>query len=180
MAYLLNLIVSQFGFRSVRDFTCSMIHQNIVGAMLCIATLSAFFETYFGLKVLTVASFVALLTLELVTGIIVSVYIKKQPIRSSRFSRFGFKIFVWMTLFFIVHSFMMQWKGESKLVSALFDWLYNIIFIYVCLEYLVSVLENLGAISGKSNVKLIKGLRRKLDKLLDLDETTNTTTNNEE
>ncbi|NIQ13101.1 MAG: hypothetical protein GTO02_01430 [Candidatus Dadabacteria bacterium] len=41
-------------------------------------------------------------------------------------------------------------------------WLHGALFIYVNIEYLISVLENLGSITGKDNSGLIKVIKDKL------------------
>ncbi len=166
---MFNLIVSQFGFRNTQDFLHSIIHIPLLYLILPIAAVSSYAEQYFGLKLVTVIAFVCLLTLELITGMMVS-RIKRQRLNSKRFSRFGFKVFTWLLLFFIVHSLKVQFKDENLLVAEVFGWLYSIIIIYVTLEYLISVLENIAVISGKSSSKLIQALRHKLDKLLDIED----------
>jgi len=47
------------------------------------------------------------------------------------------------------------------MASVLFTWLHGTLFIYINLEYLISVLENLGIITGKDNDGIIKMIKKK-------------------
>ena len=163
-------MIEVFGFKSMGELRDSLVHFKWLGLTVPVAGVSTFFENYLGLKALTVFSFVLLLGLELVSGILVSILIKKEKLKSRRFGRFGFKVFIWMLLFFIIHSFKMEWKDKSVVVYGVFDWLLNLVMVYVCLEYFISVLENVGVLSGRTDLKLIRALRKRLNKFLELDE----------
>ena len=69
----------------------------------------------------------------------------------------------------------MEYKDKIDLTSlmayALFSWLHSSLYVYVNLEYLISVLENLEVISGNDAASSKLGLIKKkissfLDKLL--------------
>ena len=162
---MFNYILSIFGFRNTGDFLNSFIHLKLLPITLPIATLSSGFEEYFGLKIVTAISFICLLALDLVSGI-VAILIRKKKLPSKRLARFGFKVTAWMLLFFIIHSLKMQFVEKSPWLSELFDWLFSLIFVYVSFEYLISVLEHFSFISGKSNEPLTKMLRKKMKRLL--------------
>lgn len=100
-----------------------------------------------GLEVVTVFAFVCLLTLELMSGLMAS-KVAGREINSRRMGRFGFKLFAYLMIFFIVWTVRNQYT-EKPIIYGLFDWLHSTMFIYVCIEYLLSVLENVGEISGK-------------------------------
>tara|TARA_R110000803_G_scaffold2420_1_gene8213 strand:- start:4514 stop:5047 length:534 start_codon:yes stop_codon:yes gene_type:complete len=163
MKNIFNYIVTNFGFDSNLEFSNSLIHKNLIIFSLPLAASSSIVQTFFGLEALTIISFVILVTLELITGLTAS-KLAHIPIVSPKFGRFGLKLGVWITLMFVVNSFKLQYKdigGFDTLANLLFTWLHGTLFIYVNLEYLISVLENLALISGKKNDSLIKVIKKK-------------------
>lgn len=170
----LNYIVTNFGFNSVNDFYSSTVHHNFIILTIPFALVGAFLEKIMGLNFVTLVSFGVLILMEFLTGISAS-KIKNIPIQSKRFSRFGLKLLVWVSLIFIIHSLKMEYKGATDvtglMASALFSWLHSALYVYVNLEYLISVLENLEVISGNdsatSKLSLIKKkISSFIDKLL--------------
>jgi hypothetical protein len=132
---------------------------------LPIAGISSFIQNYFGLQTITILAFLLLVTLELVTGI-TAAKISGKKIESKKFGRFGLKIFVWVTLLFILNSLRLEYKGHEDTLGDiayfLFSWIHGTLFIYINLEYLISVLENWGVISGKDNKSLIEAIKNKI------------------
>lgn len=165
-----NHLVSSFGFTCTGDFTNSIIHSKVLMITIPFAGISAILENFLGLRSLTISAFVVLIILELVSGLIAS---KKrgEEIVSHKFSRFGFKVFVWLTLLYIVNAMKMEYSTQdtnfSVLASGFFTWLHGTIFIYVVVEYLISVLENLGSITSDNEDKtLIEVIIKKLNGFL--------------
>ena len=169
---LLNNIVENFGFTCIKDFTNSIVHTKLLSVTIPIAGISSMLQTLLGLQSFTIISFVVLVVLELVTGLNAA-KIKGVKIESKKFSRFGLKVFVWMTLIFITNSMKLEYIDNKTsfglLASTLFNWLHGALFIYVTLEYLISVLENLAVITGESNNTLITSIINKLTKFLNND-----------
>lgn len=161
---LLDRIVTNFGFDSCADFSGSFLHINLMTLTLPIAFLSAFIQNYFGLHAITLVSFILLITLELITGIRAS-RMRGIPLQSKKFSRFGFKLGIWVTLFFILNSMYLQYQNNSVL-GSIYSWLHGSIFIYVTLEYMLSVLENISVITGDSNNYLLRVLKGSIGKYL--------------
>lgn len=165
----LNFFVSSFGFECTSDFTDSMIHPKMLAITLPLAFISSTLELLLGLQSLTVIAFVILVTLELITGIVAS-KLRKEPIVSRKFGRFGLKVFVWLMLIFITNTMRIEYLNSEEtfrsLASGFFTWLHGALFIYVIIEYLISVLENLGSITGKSKDNLVKSIISKLNDLL--------------
>lgn len=173
MKSLLNYIVVNFGFMDLSDFSTSLVHRNWILGLISLAGISAIIETMFGLQSLTILAFVVLVMLELLTGLIAS-KVKGNPIVSKKFGRFGLKMLVWLTLMFVINSLKKEYVDSegnfSELAAGLFTWLHGTLFIYVNLEYLISVLENLGVISGRNNDSLIKLIKNKFFKSQKKDE----------
>ena len=162
-----NHLVNSFGFSCVTDFTNSIIHNKLLMITIPLASISALLETFLGLRSLTISAFVVLVILELITGLVAS---KKrgEEIVSHKFSRFGFKIFVWVSLLYIVNSFKLEYIPQNTnfgtLASGFFTWLHGTLFIYIVVEYLISVLENLGSITKEDHDKtLINIIVKKLN-----------------
>jgi len=165
---LIQLFVSSFGFLDIRDFANSMLKPKLLIVTLPIAALSGAAELYFGLKLVTVVAFCLLLSMEVITGLWAS-KIKGIPIESNRAKRAGFVVGFWMILFFILHSLKSHYPPES-IYYDLFSWLHSTELIFVSCVYLISVWENLGVMSGKSNQPMIHALRRKINAFLNIDE----------
>lgn len=169
----LNHFVSCFGFSHTTDFNCSIVHTKLLSFTLPIAAISSILENIIGLHGLTILGFVSLVILELVTGISASLN-RGEKLESHKFSRFGLKVFVWMTLLFITNSLQLEYKGNTDLLSLMsagfFSWLHSTLFIYITLEYLISVLENLGSLTKEKNKQtLITAIINKLNGILGVD-----------
>lgn len=161
----LNYVVNNFGFEDLSDFNTSLLHSKLMAFTIPFAGLSAFIETTFGLQSLTIFSFIILVILELITGLRASVILGKK-IESKKFGRFGLKIFVWVSLLFVLNSLKIEYTlhedAFGRIGYELFNWLHGTLFIYICIEYLISVLENLGTISGRENDTIIAVIRNRL------------------
>lgn len=165
----LNHFVSCFGFECTTDFNNSIVHSKLLMITIPIAGISAVIENLLGLHSLTLIAFVVLLTLELVTGLMAS-KIKGHSFESHKFSRFGLKAVVWITLLYVTNQFYKEYSDHTgvfdNIASGLFKWLHGTLFIYITLEYLISVLENLGVITGDSKKSLINTIINKLNSFL--------------
>jgi len=169
-----NYIVVNFGFSGVDEFYNSTVHYRLAILTIPFSLISSVIQMYTGLGYLTLVSFAVLVLMEFLTGIYAS-KIKKIPIESKRFSRFGLKLLVWILLIFIINSLKIEYSNKSDITSlmahGLFTWLHGALYVYINLEYLISVLENLEVISGNdsatSKLMLIKNkISSFLDKLL--------------
>ena len=171
MKNFFNYIVTNFGFSNCSDFYGSILHPNFMLITLPITGLSAALEKYFGLEHLTIISFTLLIFLELITGLISS-KVRNVKIESKKFGRFGLKVLVWLSLIFITNSLKLeyeQYKDTAGVIAnTMFTWLHTFLFIYINMEYLISILENLGVITGnkKESSNLIKIIKNKLIDLL--------------
>lgn len=164
-----NHLVNNFGFNCTGDFSNSIIHSKLLTITIPFAGLSSLIEMSFGLRHLTILAFVVLVTLELITGLVAS-KVKGIKIVSHKFSRFGFKVFVWLILLYVVNTMRVEYSDQggnfSNLASGFFTWLHGTLFIYIVIEYLISVLENLGVITGNNNETLIMKIIKKLNSFL--------------
>lgn len=169
----LNHFVNSFGFSCTNDFSGSIVHANLLSITLPLAGISAILESLMGLHSLTIIAFVVLVILELITGIAAS-RSRGEKIVSHKFSRFGLKVFVWMSLLFVTNSMRLEYDGHKDLLSVLstgfFSWLHGALFVYITIEYLISVLENLGSLTNEKNKKtLITAIINKLNSFLKIE-----------
>lgn len=157
---ILNLIVSNFGFKNYNDFLNSMIHFNLLKITIPIALISTMIENAFGLNFITIIAFILLLLVELTTGILAS---NKRGIKieSKKFGRFGFKLFVWLSIFFIVNALKNQYL-DNRPIYELYEWMHDGLVIYVSIEYLISILENFSYITGVKNKGLVYSIKKKV------------------
>lgn len=169
-----NYIVVNFGFNGINDFYSSTIHHNFTILTIPVTIILTLLEKLMGLQYLTLVSFGVLVLMEFITGISAS-KVKNIPIQSKKFARFGLKLMVWFSLIFIINSLKLEYKGKTDITGlmafSLFSWLHGALYVYINLEYLISVLENLEVISGNdaatSKLTLIKKkLSSFIDKLL--------------
>jgi hypothetical protein len=153
-----DFIVNNFGYDNANEFFNSFIHTKILYITLPLTFITSLFDIFFGLNILTIIAFIVLLMLELVTGLVAS-KIKKIKIESKKFSRFGIKLFTWLLLLFITNTFKTQYQNDMEFFY--YRWLHSFVFMFVITEYLISVLENISVISGKSYKKLIKTIKQR-------------------
>lgn len=162
------MILKDAGFEGVSDFMESSFHVKLLLFSFPVSAVSAFIELYFGLQGITVFSFALLLGLELITGIASSLN-QGEKISSRRFSRFIFKLCIWLCCFFILNSFAKETE-VGTISNYIYTYFHSTLFIYITIEYLLSVLENMGRLSGKSTAPLVKAIRKKMEKYLDIEE----------
>lgn len=167
---LLDTFVGHFGFDGMNDFISSILHIKLMLFTIPMSfAVFAFLSKYLGMTYVMVAAFLVLAIMELVTGIWGSLATKKK-IKSKKLGRFGLKILVWFALIFVAHSFAQSYehlKGvQNYIVYQIFNWFHGVLMIYVSFEYIISILENLAKITGKTNNRLIRFITNKMDKVL--------------
>ena len=170
LSNLCEELVCQFGFENLNEFMTSMVHHKLLLFTLPSSIfLFGVIEKYFGITSAIFGAFVVLAILELVTGVWGAVAQKKK-LQSKKVGRFGLKLLVWMSLIFVSHSFAQSYedlKGfQNVLVFQIFSWFHGVLMVYVSFEYIISILENLGKITGNTNNRLINFLNNRLDKVL--------------
>lgn len=165
-----DILAYEFGFKNFIDFMDSLIHVKLflftIPAAISIAGIVTWLENNLGMQSMTMAALLALLILELITGLW-GAKAKKVKIESRKFARFGLKIIVWFTLFFIVNSLASQYEGKEGIwdstLHTVYSWSHGTLMIFVTLEYLISVLENFSKITGTNTNPLIAAFRKKLN-----------------
>lgn len=160
--HLLNRFLSTYGFEGVRGFLISLFPSFKYGTEPHTLTFSAVLAViceFLGISpFLVLVMFVAVIV-ETLTGIRAS---QKQGMRfeSFKFSRCIIKVFIWVFLFFFLHSFAkdMQFRGDDWIYRCgvyFFEVMNVMTMIYFVIEYLTSILENLAVLDGKPKETLI-------------------------
>lgn len=163
-----NSILKSFGWDCISGLLLSITPSykySMTLLVLSISGLSALVENLFGFNYMTFVGFIALMLLEVITGIYASVKVRKEPLQSAKMSRFSIKVFIIMTLLFITYQFQKGFKIDNTLVSTLFNWVWNFLFAWFALEYLISVLENYASIKGKDASAMIKSIKDKFNSI---------------
>jgi hypothetical protein len=166
----LDEFVSHFGFDNISDFCNSLVHPKLLLFTLPTTILGfslfSFIEKWLGLSYMVFVAFIVALILELVTGLAASIK-KGVKISSTRFSRFGLKVMVWMGLMLITNSFQLSYLERTDIVSKLtynlFYFIHGMLVVYICIEYMISILENLSVITGQKENKFLNFLKKKVD-----------------
>lgn len=161
-------IIESFGFQHYSDLLASLFPSTkyqILGFTVTFSAVSGLAEKLFGLEALTIIALVFMLMMEFASGIIAG-KIKGKRIESRLMGRFLVKVFLWLTCLFFIHTLQVDYETKNQLIAGALHWLHSGLMIYVSLEYLISILENIAVISGKSNDVLIKYIRKKINQLL--------------
>jgi PAS domain S-box-containing protein len=172
-----DMLCYEFGFSNFQDFADSLVHVKMwmisIPLAISISGIVTWLENNLGMQSMTMVALFALLILELITGVW-GASAKGQKIESRKFARFGLKVIVWFTLFFIVNALATQYQDKDGIwnttLYTTYSWAHGTLMVYVTIEYIISVLENFGKITGKDNSPLIGALRDKLNQWFGKDE----------
>lgn len=74
-----------------------------------------------------------------------------------------------MIVLFVLNTFNAQFAYQNTVASGFFEWLYLCVFCWFALEYLISVIENIGHIYGQSTNKLVMAIKMKFSKFFDIE-----------
>lgn len=140
--------ITEFGFCDFSQFVNSLLRPKLLNLTLPLTAIGSFIQFIFGVQPIVLAAFVALLTIELVSGIGAS-WLEGKKITSKRMKAFLLMIFVWLTVLFILNAFANY--TESKLIGNVFGYLFDIVLIYVNIIYFKSIWENAGRILNKKS-----------------------------
>lgn len=161
MSKILDYIVDTFGYANWSEFVHSAFHHKVMGLVLSssmiVSTINAAIQEYFGLKPFLVSGVIVLLLTELYTGL--KARKKKEKVEdrefsSKKLSRWSLKAFMWSAWIYITWSFRDQFIDTNVAAYELFDWIHTGLLVYMFLEYLISIDENVARITGKPNTFL--------------------------
>lgn len=141
----MNSNMINFGFCSWDSLLQSLLRPEMARVNIVLSATLGMCEILFGIKPIVLLAFVALLTLELFSGIMASL-IEGRRITSRRMRSFGVMMVIWLIALFIVHQFKVHFEGRA--VSMIFDYLFVVVILYANAVYFKSIWENAARIRG--------------------------------
>lgn len=170
---LINRFFATYGFDGIKGFLLSLFPSFKYGTQELTLSLSvalAVISEALGISPIIILVMFMAVIIETMTGIRAS---KKQGghFESFKFSRCIIKVFVWVFLFFIFHSFAkdMQTKSDNWIYLCgvwVFDILNVTTMIYFVIEYVTSILENLAVLDGKPKETLVVAISQIFDSMV--------------
>lgn len=150
-----------YEYASLDEFLYSLgpsFKYKLQGLTITLSFLAGLVDQIFGIgPALAVAMMVAVLV-ETWTGIKASRK-RGEKFSSFRFSRCILKVCVWLTIVYITHAFESEFSDRSGLaygaVHLFFQFAFIVTLAYFMVEYVTSILENLGSITKKDKQALI-------------------------
>lgn len=161
--------IKDWGYNNVHDMFETTLHYKefkpIFAMSFTLAGVSGLIEDYIGLEPVMFVTFLALLLMELITGIRASLYEGKK-LESRRFNRFLFKVFIYVSMISITH--LLHKGSEGRLVGTVYGFIYHLIIDYISLQLIISVFENLSRLGFQESSRIFRTVRTYLNKWFDL------------
>ena len=164
----INTILNGFEYDSLTGFMLSLAPSFKYGAgfLTLLAGCLAFAETVFGLESAGFLALLVMMVTEVITGTLAS-KLRGEKIVSRKFARFGLKTAVYLVLIAVPHSIHLSFVVRGNLLASnLLEWLYLYLIMQIVLENLISILENIGSITGKPKTDWIQKIKSKINKVL--------------
>ena len=158
---MINRFLETYGFDGCKGFLLSLFPSfkyGVAGQTLSVSAILGFISSLLGISVFLIPVMFVAIVIETWTGVKAS---KKQgiPFESYRFSRCVIKVFIWVSLFFMFHSFAMDMQTHDDWVHVagfyFFEILHVATMMYFVIEYSTSILENLAVLDGKPKEALV-------------------------
>lgn len=139
----------------------SLKYQLTVPTMI-LGTACAAISRMFGMDWMALTAFLVALITELISGIQAS-KIRGERFKSHKLSRFSFKVFYYLVVMMLPHLFSVSYENRGNLIaSAIFQYIQVFLVLQIVMEVLISILENMGTISGKPKTYWIKIIKDKI------------------
>jgi len=160
---VLDYVVETFGFDNFNEYAHSLFHRDMTALFIISSTLlssiALWVQRSLGIKPVLIGAIILLLIWELASGFL-KMRKNKEEFSSNRFGRFALKAFFWISFFYIIYSFRSQFDGTSVIAFELFDWIHTAALVYMFLEYLISVDENMAIITNKPDTFLLLVIKK--------------------
>lgn len=151
-----------YEYSSIEEFIYSMVPSfkyKLQGLTLTLSFLAAGIDHLFGIGPALAIAMVVAIIVETWSGIKASRKNGKK-FSSFRFSRCIIKVFIWFSLLYIIHAFESDFSEKPGIMAdaaqLFFQFIFIMVLTYFMIEYVTSILENLGTISGKNKTALIE------------------------
>lgn len=178
----INYLLQGFGYDDTHDLSTTLFKMfyidkgNILLLLSAVlGTIRLFTENYLGLDIAVFIALIFLVCAEVWTGTKVSVQKKGERIKSRKMGRMIFKIGVFASILYVLHTFSSKMTPPTVLGLEVnpYEWLYFIVFTGIVFQLLISWLENLGALGYSEANGLLGIILRKYNKWFEFDGTKN-------
>lgn len=159
---MITKFLASYGFSSVKDFLLSLFPSFKYGFQswtLSFSAVMAVISELLGCSPVIILVMFLSVIVETVTGIRASRKLG-QPFESFKFSRCVLKVFIWVFLLYMFHSFSIDMHDKAAnwiylIGEFAFDILHVTTMFYFVIEYSTSILENLAVLDGKPKEALV-------------------------
>lgn len=162
-------LLQSFEFEGLGDFMHSLmptLKYNLVFVVFGLSIFLTWIDRLFGVDAIAVAALFLIMVLEIASGTYAS-KIKKEDFTSRRLSRFTFKIACYLVLILVPNVFFESFKARGSTVAAgIFEWLHVFLVVQIVIENVLSILENIAVIQGKSKSFWIDKIKSKINSSL--------------
>ncbi len=164
MKFLIRLLKT-YDYNSIQEFILSLFPSykyKLQGLSLLLSFITTTFHSIFGIGPLIAFAMLIAILIEVRTGIKASRKEGKN-FESFRFSRCIIKLFIWLAIFFIIHSFEKEFVYKPHEIDILTYLFFKIVFVmalaFFCVEHITSIAENCAVIEGKPKDHYIKQIQ---------------------
>jgi len=166
---ILTKILKGFEFQGIGDFLCSLApslkYTDMTFLTVMASSLGLCIDVYFGMTGIAMFAFVLVMVGELVTGVWASV-VKSRPFESHRLSRFSLKMACYLLILFVSYQMSISYQEHDVgLARDIFQWLHVYLVVHFVVENIISILENMGTITGKGKQFWIRRIQEKVNEL---------------
>lgn len=140
--------LADFGFCGLKSLGTSLMKFQNFEFILAFSIMGTFLSELIGIQLYSLKILVILLLAELLFGIWAGVK-RFGKFKVKRLERFGLKLFIYFLILLVFHTFMQQYK-ESAAEFYVYSSIHSFIVFYIIGVYLISILENIHYITGRS------------------------------
>lgn len=141
-------ILADFGFCGLRSFSISLMKFDNFEFITGFSLMGTIVSKLIGLQTYTLKILFILLLVELVIGIWAGVQ-RFGKFKVKRLERFGLKVFIYFLILLVFNTLMGQYNGSAA-EFYVYSSIHSFIVFYVIAVYLISILENIHYLLGKS------------------------------
>lgn len=161
----INELLKGFEWEDTFDFSLSLwpsLKYDVILMSISVSALVTHVDRLFGLDVFSLVALFAVMLVELASGTYAS-KITKTPFSSRKLSRFTLKMACYLVLIAVPYLFHLSFLSHHKSAAAsLFDWMHTFLVTQIVIENIISILENLALIQGKSKNYWINKIKEKI------------------
>ena len=147
MRTIFENLLNEFGFRNIESFWNSLVVPKYGLLFLTTSGCTAFIETYFGMRGISLILLLILIKIELFTGILASLTEKKKIV-SRKLQRFVLKIMIY---FFFIMIFHVLSKDVYDFTQHIYRYMHSFTIMYFVFVHIKSITENYDRITGKKS-----------------------------